>query len=435
MDHAASRRARNFMKAAILSIGDELMLGQTQDTNARWLAGRLADRGVPCVQFRVVPDDLAAQAAALRELAAVAQVVIVTGGLGPTDDDLTREALRVAMGDANPLVLDAPSLEALDRWFTHRGRSMPDINRRQAMRPSGAECLRNDFGTAPGLRGTVGGSTIVCLPGPPREMEPMFDQFVLPLLPKQAMTTGVVHAFGQGESFLAERLGDRMHRERNPLVGTTASGSVVSARVRGRDAAAEPAAMQAELAAIEALWKPFAFGRGTTTLAGALGAALRERGLTMALAESCTGGLAGSLVTAESGSSAWFLGGLVTYANEAKRDLCGVPEALIAEHGAVSAPVAAALARGVRERLRADWAASITGVAGPNGGSDAKPVGTVYIGVSGPGFESVRRFKYPGERAIVRDRAAKTALVLLRLAVAEREHFGATFIWEWPEGG
>lgn len=423
------------MKAAILSIGDELMLGQTQDTNARWLAGRLADRGVPCVQFRVVPDDLAAQAAALRELAAVAQVVIVTGGLGPTDDDLTREALRVAMGDANPLVLDAPSLEALDRWFTHRGRSMPDINRRQAMRPSGAECLRNDFGTAPGLRGTVGGSTIVCLPGPPREMEPMFHQFVLPLLPKQAMATGVVHAFGQGESFLAERLGDRMHRERNPLVGTTASGSVVSARVRGRDAAAEPAAMQAELAAIEALWKPFAFGRGTTTLAGALGAALRERGLTMALAESCTGGLAGSLVTAESGSSAWFLGGLMTYANEAKRDLCGVPEALIAEHGAVSAPVAAALARGVRERLRADWAASITGVAGPNGGSDTKPVGTVYIGVSGPGFESVRRFKYPGERAIVRDRAAKTALVLLRLAVAEREHFGATFIWEWPEGG
>ncbi|MEY4770076.1 MAG: hypothetical protein RIQ40_816 [Planctomycetota bacterium] len=423
------------MKAAILSIGDELILGQTQDTNARWLAGRLADRGVPCVQFRVVPDDLAAQAAALRELAALAQVVIVTGGLGPTDDDLTREALRVAMGDANPLVLDAPSLEALDRWFTHRGRSMPDINRRQAMRPSGAECLRNDFGTAPGLRGTVGGSTIVCLPGPPREMEPMFDQFVLPLLPKQAMTTGVVHAFGQGESFLAERLGDRMHRDRNPLVGTTASGSVVSARVRGRDAAAEPAAMQAELAAIEALWKPFAFGRGTTTLAGALGAALRERGLTMALAESCTGGLAGSLVTAESGSSAWFMGGLMTYANEAKRDLCGVPEALIAEHGAVSAPVAAALARGARERLRADWAASITGVAGPNGGSDAKPVGTVYIGVSGPGFEAVRRFRYPGERAIVRDRAAKTALVLLRLAVAEREHFGATFIWEWPEGG
>ena len=423
------------MKAAILSIGDELILGQTQDTNARWLGARLADRGVPCVQFRVVPDDLAAQAAALRELAAVAQVVIVTGGLGPTDDDLTREALRVAMGDANPLVLDAPSLEALDRWFTHRGRSMPDINRRQAMRPSGAECLRNDFGTAPGLRGSVGGATIVCLPGPPREMEPMFEQFVLPLLPKQAMTTGVVHAFGQGESFLAERLGDRMHRDRNPLVGTTASGSVVSARVRGRDAASEPAAMQAELAAIEALWKPFAFGRGTTTLAGALGAALRERGLSMALAESCTGGLAGSLVTAESGSSAWFMGGLMTYANEAKRDLCGVPEALIAEHGAVSAPVAAALARGARERLRADWAASITGVAGPNGGSDAKPVGTVYIGVSGPDFESVRRFRYPGERAIVRDRAAKTALVLLRLAVAEREHFDATFIWEWPEGG
>ena len=422
------------MKAALLSIGDELALGQTQDTNARWLAARLADRGVRCVQFRLVPDDLQAQCDALVQLAAQADLVIVTGGLGPTDDDLTRDALRLAMGDEGPLVLDEPSLAALDRWFVARGRAMPSINRRQAMRPAGAQCLRNDFGTAPGLQARVGAATIVCLPGPPREMEPMFEQFVAPLLPRLEMATAAVHAFGQGESFLAERLGDRMRRDRNPLVGTTASGSVVSARVRGTGEASRTEAMQRELAEIEALWKPFAFGRGSTTLAGALGSALRARGQTLALAESCTGGLAGSLVTAESGSSEWFRGGVVSYANEAKRDLCGVSEQLLAAHGAVSAPVAAQLARGARAALHADWAASITGVAGPSGGSEAKPVGTVYIGVSGPGFERVRRFRYPGERAIVRDRAAKTALALVRLAVVEPSQADVTFIWEWPEG-
>lgn len=423
------------MKAALLSIGDELALGQTQDTNARWLAARLADRGVRCVQFRLVPDDLDAQRDALVELAAIAELVLVTGGLGPTDDDLTRDALRLALGDASPLVLDEPSLAALDRWFVARGREMPAINRRQAMRPSDARCLRNDFGTAPGLQARVGRATVVCLPGPPREMEPMFEQFVAPLLPKLAMATGAVHAFGQGESFLAERLGERMRRDRNPLVGTTASGSVVSARVRGGGEASRPEAMEREIAEIESLWRPFAFGRGSTTLAGALGAALRERGQTLALAESCTGGLAGSFVTAESGSSEWFRGGVVSYANEAKRDLCGVSEATLVTHGAVSAPVAAQLARGARAALHADWGASITGVAGPSGGSEAKPVGTVFVGVSGPGFERVRRFRFPGERAIVRDRAAKTALALVRLAVAEPALADTTFIWEWPEDG
>ena len=422
------------MKAALLSIGDELALGQTQDTNARWLAARLADRGVPCVEFRLVPDDLEAQRRALIELAARADLVLVTGGLGPTDDDLTREALRLAMGDTGPLVVDEASLVALDRWFTARGREMPAINRRQAMRPQGAACLENDFGTAPGLRGAVGGATIVCLPGPPREMEPMFARFVEPMLPRLAMATAAVHAFGQGESLLAERLGDRMRRDRNPLVGTTASGSVVSARVRAVGEAARPEAVEAEVLAIESLWKPFAFGRDGVTLAGALGAALLARGQTLALAESCTGGLAGSLVTAESGSSAWFRGGVMCYANEAKRDLCGVREATLAAHGAVSAAVALELARGARVALGADWAASVTGVAGPSGGSEAKPVGTVFIGVCGPGFERARRFRFPGERAIVRDRAAKTALALVRLAVREPASADTPFIWEWPEG-
>jgi nicotinamide-nucleotide amidase len=419
------------MKAAILSIGDELVLGQTQDTNARWLAQRLASVGVPCVQFRVVPDALDAQASALRELAGTADLVVVTGGLGPTDDDLTREALRMAMGDASPLVHDAEAAESLHRWFRDRGRVMPEINARQAQRPAGARCLANDFGTAPGLHATVGAARVFCLPGPPREMQPMFERFISPVLPRLAMATGVVHAFGQGESFLAERLGERMRRDRNPLVGTTASGAVVSARVRGTGDAADPAAMETELADIERIWAPYAFGRGEVTLAGAVGHELRGRGLTLALAESCTGGLAGSMVTAEPGSSAWFRGGVMCYANEAKRDLCGVRQASLDAHGAVSETVAIELADGVRSRLAADWAASITGIAGPAGGSQSKPVGTVFIGVSGPGFSRARRFHFPGERASIRDRAARGALALVRLAIRSPSDFAVPFIWEW----
>ncbi|NBX24662.1 MAG: CinA family nicotinamide mononucleotide deamidase-related protein, partial [Planctomycetes bacterium] len=374
---------------------------------------------------------LEAQAAALRDLAGAAELVVVTGGLGPTDDDLTREALRMALGESAPLVRDAEAAESLHRWFRDRGRAMPEINARQALRPAGARCLANDFGTAPGLQAAVGEASVFCLPGPPREMQPMFERFVSPVLPRLAMATGVVHAFGQGESFLAERLGERMRRDRNPLVGTTASGAVVSARVRGTGSAADPEAMERELLAIEALWAPYAFGRGETTLAGAVGQELRSRGLTLALAESCTGGLAGSMVTAEAGSSAWFRGGVMCYANEAKRDLCGVRQASLDAHGAVSEAVAVELADGVRSRLGADWAASITGIAGPSGGSEDKPVGTVFIGVSGPGFSRARRFHFPGERASIRDRAARGALALLRLAVRSPQAFAVPFIWEW----
>ncbi len=426
------------MKAAILSIGDELMLGQTADTNAIWLSGRLADVGVECVQRRTVSDDCAMQASAMRELADVADFVIVTGGLGPTDDDLTRAALQQAIGHGTgslpPMLEDGVMLSRLERWFAERGRVMPAINRRQSLHPAGSEALPNEVGTAPGLRAKLGNATVVCLPGPPREMHPMYEQCVAPLLPVSPMKCGMVHAFGSGESSLAECLGDRMRRDRNPLVGTTASGSVVSARVRGRDQAASEAAIEKELSEIESLWKPFAFGRGSTTLAGSLGAALLQRKQTLAIAESCTGGLAGSLVTAESGSSTWFLGGLVTYANEVKRDMCDVPQTMLDQHGAVSEPVASALAQGVRKKLKADWAASITGIAGPTGGSDDKPVGTVWIGVCGPQFEAVRRFRFPGDRATVRDRAAKTAIALLRMAITDPSN-RVSLLWEWPVDG
>ncbi len=431
MDRGTGGSPQGGVSAAVISVGDELLLGQTQDTNARWIAARLAERGVLVCEFRCVMDDLAAIELALRAMASRHDLVIMTGGLGPTEDDLTREALRRAMDEAAPLETDAQALASLDQWFVQRGRAMPAINRVQALRPRGARCLPNAMGTAPGLAASIGAASVWCLPGPPREMWPMFECEVAPKLPQGAMATAAVHAFGQGESFLAERLGDRMTRDRNPLIGTTASGSIVTARIRGHGAAADAAAMVRAASDVERLWAPYAFGRGDETLAGSLGRLLLRRGERVSLAESCTGGLAAGLVTAESGSSQWFAGGAVTYANDAKADLLQVAHEDLRRHGAVSAEVALAMARGCAALLKTEWAASVTGIAGPTGGSATKPVGEVFIGVCGPRFEAVRRFRFPGERASVRDRSAKSALALLRLALLEGDAFDAPLLWEW----
>lgn len=247
------------------------------------------------------------------------------------------------------------------------------------------------------------------------------------------MAMVAVHSFGQGESFLAELLGERMSRQRNPLIGTTASGSIVSARIRGTGAAADATSMERAAIEVETLWAPYAFGRDQTTLAGSLGKLLLARGQRLSLAESCTGGMAGSMVTAESGSSEWFSGGAVTYANGAKSDLLQVPHDVLVEHGAVSEPVALEMARGCAGLFKTEWAASITGIAGPSGGTKVKPVGDVFIGICGPHFEAVKHFRFPGDRASVRDRAAKSALALLRFALLGKDVFATPIIWEWTK--
>ena len=430
MDCGSIAQAQHGVSAAILSIGDELMLGQTQDTNAKWLASQFTLRGVVVREFRTVHDDLADIESMLRELSARHDILVITGGLGPTDDDLTREALRRAMDVVEPLEVDEQALADLDRWFKDRGRPMTANNKLQALRPKGARCLKNSWGTAPGLHASIGRARIWCLPGPPREMELMFETEVAPHLPRAVMATAAVHSFGQGESFLAEILGVRMSRQRNPLIGTTASGSIVSARIRAVNEAATDAAMDSAMQEVEQLWAPYAFGRDQETLAGALGKLLILRGERVSLAESCTGGLAGSFITAESGSSAWFAGGAVTYATGAKIDVLQVPNELVTTHGAVSAPVALAMARGCAALFKTQWSASITGIAGPSGGSETKPVGQVFIGICGPRFEAVKQFHFPGERASIRDRAAKAALALLRFALLGHEAFAAPMIWE-----
>ncbi|MBX3378113.1 MAG: competence/damage-inducible protein A [Phycisphaeraceae bacterium] len=407
---------------AVLSIGDELTLGQTLDTNSKWVSDRLLAHGVVPVEHATVPDDRAAIAAAIRRLAERADLVVVTGGLGPTADDLTRAGLADAMGDQ--LVEDAAAVAQIEAYFRARGTPMREINRVQAQRPRRGVCLANPNGTAPGLYGVVrvakGDVDVVCLPGPPREMKPMFEAEVVPRLKLEAgrhVMTRALHTFGLGESEIATRLGPLMDRDRNPTVGTTASQGVVSCRIRyegAGDGASEIGKIETE---VRTRLGPYVFGADGDTMASVVLDLLRRRGEALSTVESCTGGLLGTMLTDVPGSSDVYVGGWVTYTNTMKTFEIGVPAELITRAGAVSREVAEAMARGGRERSGAAHALAITGIAGPGGGSEAKPVGTVWIARSGPGGDEARKFLFVGERANVRDWSARSALAMLRLAL------------------
>lgn len=414
------------MRAVILSVGDELSLGQTLDTNSRWIAEQLVRHGVFPAYHLTLPDDRPAITAALRQAAAAAELVIVTGGLGPTEDDLTRHALADAMGVA--LVEHGPSLAALHDFFAKRGRIMPSANRRQALHPEGSRVIPNACGTAPGIDATLGQARVIVTPGVPREMEAMFQSAVVPLLTcgdGSVILTTAVHTFGLGESDLAQRLASLMDRDRNPKVGTTVSGGIVTVRVRSEapTASAAQTALEATVTEVEARVAPFAFGRDEASLPGSLVAELTTRGQTLVTAESCTGGLLGAMVTDVPGSSAAYLGGWVTYSGRLKTAELGVPETLIAAYGEVSREVVEAMASGALAASGADYALSITGIAGPTGGTPDKPVGTVWLGLAardhdGAGAARSWLLRVVGtDRQSIRDRSAKTALQALRLTI------------------
>lgn len=415
--------------AAILSVGDELTLGQTLDTNSRWIAARLLDLGIVVREHATVPDDLDAHAAAFARLAGACDLVVCTGGLGPTLDDLTRHALARAMGDT--LVEDPLSLAQVEGYFEARGRPMPAINRVQALRPAHATPLPNLHGTAPGLFATLRADgracDAFCLPGPPREMIPMFESQVVPRLrpvPGRTVVTRVMHTVGIGESDLATRLGAMMDRGNTPMVGTTASGGIVSVRVRyeGPLPPDDAAAMVDRVVAqARALAGPHAFGEGPDTLASAVVHALAKRHETLAVVESCTGGLLGGALTDVPGSSSAFVGGYITYANERKQRDVGVPASIFAREGpgAVSRECAEVMARGGRERAGATFALAVTGVAGPDGGSAEKPVGTVWIALAHPAGIDARRFSMVGDRGSIRTWSVTSALAMLWLRLAK----------------
>jgi nicotinamide-nucleotide amidase len=409
------------MDAVILSIGTELTFGQTVDTNSAWLSRRLAEVGIPVLMHATVPDDLEPIRAEIVRAAGLADLVIVTGGLGPTEDDLTRHALAAAMGVE--LEFRAPMLEQIRAFFAARKREMPDSNRLQAMFPVGSEAVENTCGTAPGIHARCGKATVFVMPGVPREMQVMFERDLLPGLTAAGggavILPRTLHTFGAGESDIGTRILDLMQRGRNPLVGTTAQQLIIGVRIHahGQTRAAAEALLESTTDEIKRRLGPLVFGQDADTLAVAVGRLLKARGRTVATAESCTGGLLAGSFTDVPGSSAYFLDGVVTYSNAAKTELLGVPAELLARHGAVSPQVAEAMAVGCRARLHSDYALSITGIAGPDGGTPEKPVGLVYIGLAdAAGCEvSERRLGETLTRSEIRDRTCKLALDKLRL--------------------
>jgi nicotinamide-nucleotide amidase len=417
------------MQAIILSIGDELVLGQTVDTNSAYLSAELVRMGIGTLYHQTVADDRAAIAEAIVLASKKVELVIITGGVGPTDDDLTRDALADAMGA--PLVEHAGSVEAIRQMFTRRGRVMHDRNKLQALHPAGSEVIPNTCGTAPGIKARLNRATMYVTPGVPSEMFAMFRLAILPDIQKNTsgggagggrgvILTAKVNTFGAGESTVAEKLGDLMDRKRNPVVGTTVAGGVVSVRVRSEFAQVAEAqrAMDDTFSQIERKLGPIVYGRDNDTLQHSVLHLLKERKQTLATAESCTGGLLGAMLTDIPGSSAAYLGGWVTYANHMKARELGVPAALLERHGAVSQEVVRAMAQGAIEQSGADWSLAITGIAGPDGGTAEKPVGTVWVGLGRKGAATdAFRFDLGGEREIIRDRSAKSALQLLRFAL------------------
>ncbi len=407
--------------AVVLAIGDELTLGQTVDTNSAWLSTRLSDYGVRTLAHHTAPDEADAIAAALDWAVVRADLVLVTGGLGPTADDVTRNALAHLL-DA-PLEEDPLSLRQIEEFFRRAERPMPPINRVQALRPRGATALDNPIGTAPGIRFTCGRAEIFAFPGVPAEMRAMFDRHVTPWLVRRggpAIRTAVLHTFGWGEAAVGEALRDLMERGRNPSVGTTVSLGVVSVRLRSTGMGSEAdATLAATVAEIRRRLGTIVFGTGEETLASVVVKRLRDSRQTVTTAESCTGGWVARLLTDVPGASAVFSGGWVAYANAFKLRELGVASELLDAHGAVSEAVACAMAQRAREKAGADWGLALTGIAGPEGGSPEKPVGTVWIAVAGPDRPEGRaeRFCFPGHREIIRGRAANTALNRLRLAL------------------
>lgn len=423
------------MNAAVVAVGSELLGSERLDTNSLRIAAACERHGVDLVGKSVVGDSTATIAEELRRWATAAELVVVTGGLGPTEDDRTRAAAALAFG--RELALSEEQLELLRRRFAAFGRPMAEVNRRQAEVLSGAEVLRNDAGTAPGQRLDVDGTAVFLLPGVPRELEPMLARYLEPWLAERAdPAAGVerrtVRVANAAESDIEQRLLPAYERFGRDAIGVYASPGDVRVVVAARG---EPEARRAEVerlrAAVVELVGSAVYCDGSAgvddppDLATAVVRLLAGRGLSLTTAESCTGGLLGAHLTAVPGSSAVYLGGAVTYSNGLKMALLGVPEGMLAEHGAVSEPVAVAMARGVRERWGGDFGVGVTGIAGPGGATPTKPVGTVHVAVAGPiGEPTHRGVHLPGDRESVRVRSVQMALDLVRRKVLAMETAG-----------
>ncbi len=400
---------------AVVAVGDELLLGDIVNSNAAELGQALAGVGVPVVHSAMVGDDVDRLVTALRRGLQDAEVVVVTGGLGPTSDDLTRDALALVAGV--PLERDLAIEQELRERFAAYGAPMPLDVLRQADVPSGATPLANAAGTAPGLRLEVDGRLVFALPGPPHELRTVLRAHVLPELARRTgtvVTTRTLRCAGVGESAVAEVVERTVQVPEGVDLAYLAGGGIVRVRFT---TAGDPGVLEPIVTACAAALGNAVWGRDDDTLPGVVAARLRARGETVATAESLTGGSLGAALTELPGSSATYRGGLVVYATDSKASVADVPADVLAAHGAVSAQAAEALALGARQRLAADWGVATTGVAGPEP-QEEQPVGTVHLAVAGPSGTTVRSVRLPGDRDRVRLLAVTGALDLLRRSLS-----------------
>lgn len=413
------------MRACILAIGSEMLTPFRVDTNSLFITERLNAIGYDVRLKAVVGDDVVELAEVLRTASGWADLIVITGGLGPTEDDVTRDA--VARVYDMPLMIDEAIVDRIRDRFARRGMTMPDINRRQAMVPRGAVVLENPNGTAPGLWIERGRSAVVLLPGPPREMKPMLEGVIRDRLAPRSGTAGlfrrVLKITGRAESDVDAHAQPTYAKwTANPVpISTTILAVLGQIELHLTAQAASPdaahAALDAAVLEMQEVLGPSVYSTDGRPLEGVVGDLLRQQALTIAVAESCTGGLLASRLTDVPGSSDYVERGVVCYSNRAKTELAGVPAALIAEHGAVSEPVAKAMAEGIRSRAGTNVGIGITGIAGPGGGTPEKPVGTVSVAVIVDDETRVRTFQFIGGREMVKFQAAQAALNMTRLAV------------------
>jgi nicotinamide-nucleotide amidase len=412
------------MTCAVLSIGTELTRGELVNSNAAWLGAELTASGFEVVEHIVVDDDGPRIVSALSRLGSRTRLVVSTGGLGPTTDDVTTEAVAMALGVR--IVRDEASLDHIRRRFERLGRTMGLSNAKQADFPEGAQILPNPIGTAPGFSVRFGECVAYFLPGVPREMKTMFEQQVAPRI--RALATNNLfqtrlRTYGLPESVVGEKLAGVEQAFPGTTIGYRAHFPEIEVKVLARGASHAIAQDICERATeeVRARLGVHVFGEVDDTFAGVVGRALRARGWTLAIAESCTGGLVGHMITREPGASDFLLLDAVTYANSAKSRVLGVNEETIRGHGSVSSEVAAAMADGAKRVSGADVALSLTGIAGPSGGSEGKPVGTVYIALARPDSTTeVRHRVFAGNRLHIQTLAAYAGLQMVRELCASR---------------
>lgn len=416
------------MKAEIVATGTELLLGETLNTSAHYLTGKLSSLGIEVDYHTTVGDNSERLEQVLRQAINRSDLLLTTGGLGPTEDDLTKELVAKVLN--LQMELDQASLSHIVQFFGRRKAPMPSSNEKQAYFPKGSKILPNPIGTAPGAIIERDGKTVIILPGPPFEMQPMFDHYAWPELQRiigsdsERMNERVLKVFGIGESAIEEVLDDLMHHP-GFSIALLAKRAEMHIRLvaRGTGNASRAALNSLDQAEDEIRRRlgDKVFGRDQETMLGIVGQILKRNHLTIATAESCTGGLVGATLTQEPGSSEFYLGGAVSYSNSLKQQLVGVNEKTLNQFGAVSEEVAREMAEGIRQKSGSDLAISTTGIAGPDGGSDLKPVGMVYIGVASPEGVYAKKFQFYGERESVRQLTVQAALNEIRQRMLNKE--------------